>query len=379
MGNSYSQSFDLEFASEPNSPNELVPPAESRASVPSSSALLAGASVLTLFFVSQILQPFPELSGLQLAKIAAAVTAAIFLFSRKAVAGRVRVGDAVQLKYLLLILLLATVTILWAVWPTASWSYIVDVYAKNVLYAYLVVQAVKSDRDARVIAGTMILGSTALALALLVHFGPVVTYQTEPGRLGLGTYDPNDLALLYVVTIPFALFLMKAARPLTRVLLIASILIMLAAMFKGESRGGFLGLIAIGCLVFVRGSRQARKYTLITLMSGICLFLFAAPKTYWDRISTISDLESDYNFHLEGGRIPVWKDGLRMVVESPLIGVGIACFPYEQSRLSESHLDKAPHNSFLQVAAELGLIGFSLFVVIVISAILTARRIRRAV
>ncbi|MGH9823091.1 MAG: O-antigen ligase family protein [Blastocatellia bacterium] len=368
----YSQTYDLDFGS------GLESPARAKTAL-RISPLLAGASVLTLFFVSQILQPFPQLSGLQLAKLTAAATTVIFLVSRRGLIDRVKLSDAIQLKYLVLILLLAIVTIPWSVWPAASWGYIVDVYSKNVLYAYLLVQAVKTDADSRVIAGVMVIGSTALALAILTHFGPVVSYQSEPGRLGLGTYDPNDLALLFVVTVPFAFFLMKSARTRVRLLLVASILIMLAAMFKGESRGGFLGLLAIGTLMFLRAPRQARKYTLITLALGVALFVFAAPRTYWDRISTISNLEADYNLHVEGGRIPVWKEGLRMIAESPLTGVGIACFPFEQSRLSESRLDKAPHNSFLQAAAELGVIGLGLFLVIVISAIVISRRIRRAV
>lgn len=338
---------------------------------------LAGVAILTLFFVNQILELFPKLGGLQLAKLTAVATMLIFLFRRNSLVERVTLRDALQLRFIVLILLLAAVTIPLSSWPSASWVYIRDVYAKNVLYVYLLVQAVKDDRDSRIIAGALVLGSTALALAVAAHFGPLVTYQNEPGREGLvGSYDPNDLALLYVITLPFAFFLLKGARKIPRLLLIGSIVIMMAGMFKSQSRGGFIGLLVIGFFIFLRGSRQGRKYTLVMLGVAVALFAFAAPHDYWNRINTIYNLDADYNMNVQGGRILVWQNGLKMIAESPLTGIGIACFPIEHARLSESHLDKAPHNSFLQAGAELGILGLFLFLAIIISGIWVARKVR---
>jgi|SRR5215471_4110730 len=341
--------------------------------------MLAGICALTLFFTPQILQLFPGLEGFQIAKVTAIAVMLMFLTSRGSWSSRVRLGDAPQLKCIIALLVLGTLTIPLAEWPSASFHYITDVYIKNVIFVYLLAQGIRSDRDCRVVAGVLTLGSTLLVLAILTGIGPLAVAKTDPNRLSVGgTYDSNDLALLFVVTIPFAFFLLKPSRPLIRVFLMASIVLMLIGMLKTGSRGGFLGLLAIGFLIFWRGSRQARKYTLITVALGASLFAVAAPKYYWERIGTIFNYQEDYNINEQTGRLTIWKAGLGMIAERPLTGIGIACFNYAEGRINHSKLQQSPHNSFIQSAAELGLPGGFLFLAIIVCSVRMARRIRRA-
>src|SRR5215467_6962673 len=340
--------------------------------------MLLAICALTLFFTPQILQLVPGLEGFQIAKVTAAAAVLIFLLSRGLWSSRLPLSASPQLKFIIGMLALAAVTIPLAEWPSASLRYVTDVYIKNVIFVYLLYQAVRTDRDCRAIAGVLTLGSTLLVLAILIGFGPLAVAKTDPNRFSIGgTYDSNDLALLLVVTIPFAFFLIKPSRPLVRVFLILSIVLMLAGMLKTGSRGGFLGLLVIGALVFIRGSRQARKYTLITLALGASMFAFAAPASYWERIGTIYKYEDDYNVNEESGRFAIWKAGLKMIAERPFTGIGIACFNVAEGRINHSKLQQSPHNSFVQATAELGLPGGLLFVAIIVSSVRVARRARR--
>ena len=324
--------------------------------------LLVGVAALTLFFVPQTLQLFPALGGLQLAKLTAIGLVVYLLSSRELLMGRVRLRSAPQIGLLIGILALAIITVPTSIWPSQSIRYIVEAYAKNVAFVYLLLQAVRNDLAARTVAAVLAAGSCCLVLAILVHLGPLVTYKTEPGRIAVGSsYDPNDMALLFVIAIPFAFFMIDSSRRRVKLLLVTSIALMLAGVALTESRGGFLGLCVTAALMFVRGSRQARKITLLILGTGAVLFTFAAPTTFWDRISTIYNYEGDYNLSEEGGRIAVWKNGLHMIAANPLTGVGIACFPVEQAAISASRLQMAAHNSFIQIAAELGPGGLMLF------------------
>jgi O-antigen ligase len=341
--------------------------------------MLAGISALTLFFTPQILQLFPSLEGYQIAKVTSITVMLMFLISRGSWSSRVRLGQAPQLMCIIGLLVLATLTMPLAEWRSGSFHYITDVYIKNVIFVYLLAQAVRSDRDCRVVAGVLTLGSTLLVLAILTGVGPLAVAKTDPNRLSIGgTYDSNDLALLFVVTIPFAFFLLKPSRPLVRLFLMGSIVLMLIGMLKTGSRGGFLGLLAIGALIFLRGSRQARKYTLITIALGAALFAAAAPASYWERIGTIYNYQEDYNVNEETGRLTIWKAGLEMIAERPLTGIGIACFNYAEGRINHSKLQQSPHNSFIQVTAELGLPGGFLFLAIIFCSVRMARRVRRA-
>jgi putative inorganic carbon (HCO3(-)) transporter len=339
--------------------------------------LLIGASLLTLFFVPQALQLFPILEGLQIVKFTAIGVALLFLNSREEIINRIRLRDAPQAKLIVAMLVLAAATIPFAIWPYGSLRYTVDAFAKNVIFVYLLLQTVRSDRDLRIIAAVMVAGCGVLVLPMITHIGPVVTYKADPTRIAVGgTYDANDLALLFDVAIPFAFFSVKSSRPAVKAILIASMLLMLIGMVKTESRGGLLGLLVVLAIILLRSSGQARKYTLMALAAAAVFFMFAAPPAYWNRMDTIYHYQGDYNLNEAGGRIMVWKNGLKMISASPLIGVGIGCFPMEHEKLSEVHLQMAAHNAFLQAAAELGVFGLLLFVGIITVSLNTARRVR---
>lgn len=332
-------------------------------------------AALTIFFVTQGLELFPALAGLQIAKLTAAAAIVSLLISRRERAPVMRLPQFVSL---MLLLAFAVITIPISIWPSRSLSFIAEVYAKNVLFAYLLIQAARSDREARILAGALIAGCSALASAMLFKFGPLVTYKQDPTRISVGgRYDPNDTALLFVMTIPFAVFMFKSSRPFVKLCLIVAMALLFIGLIKTGSRGGFLGLLAVGALMLMRGSAQARKYVLLAVLLGASLFAFAAPSHYWDRVKTIFNYEEDYNLSDKGGRMKVWQAGLKIFAANPIAGVGIACFPIAHAKYSESKLEISPHNSLLQVATELGSIGLALFLIMVFSTIIWARRAGR--
>ncbi|HEY6331598.1 MAG TPA: O-antigen ligase family protein [Blastocatellia bacterium] len=340
--------------------------------------LLIGASLLVLFFVTQEIQLFTFLAGLQVVKLTGIAVAVLFLSSRKELLDRVRLRDAPQVTMIIGLLLLGVVTIPFAVWPAVSFQYALGVYAKNVVFVYLLLQIVRSDKDARTIVAVLSAGSAILVVPMLTHFGPWVTYKADPTRMAVGaTYDANDLALLFVVTIPFSYFALRGSRPFVKLMLLGSIALMLAGMVKTGSRGGFVALVAIGIFIFLASSGQARKYTLIAVVSGVALFAMAAPASYWERMDSIYHYENDYNLKEVGGRIMIWETGLTMIAQNPIIGVGIGCFPNEHAKLSSIHLQQAAHNAFIQVTSELGVGGFVLFSGIIIVSLRMAYRARK--
>jgi O-antigen ligase len=66
-----------------------------------------------------------------------------------------------------------------------------------------------------------------------------------------------------------------------------------------------------------------------------------------------------------------------MFAARPLTGVGIECFSLGHSLWGETRLQMSPHNSIIQIAAELGLGGLILFMMIVVTSLRAARDIRR--
>ncbi|HVF91185.1 MAG TPA: O-antigen ligase family protein [Blastocatellia bacterium] len=347
---------------------------------PRPSLLVIGVSILTLIFVTQILQLFPLIKNLSIAKFTVLLAALSFLSSRDQIVSRVRVMQVPQLKWMLMMLALAVATLPFSFWPSDSLSYILNIYSRNIVCLYLIAQAVRDDRSARAIGGALVFGCAAIVGAMLLNFGPLVTYEFEPGRISIGgSYDPNDLALLFIVALPYAFFMLKGSRPLVQVMLVSSIGLMLVGIVKTGSRGGFIGLLVVGGLILMRGSRRMRKYTLLAAVTGIVLFAVVAPASYWSRIGTIYNYEQDYNYTMKekNSRFGIWSTGLRIFAAHPLTGVGISCFGVAHMKYSDTGMDISPHNSFIQVATELGVIGLALFATIIFVSIRTARRVRR--
>ncbi|MBI3651735.1 MAG: O-antigen ligase family protein [Acidobacteria bacterium] len=375
MSSAYDATTDYELNGElPDSlDGESLPQAKEKLPV-----YVIGVAVLTLFFVTQLLQLVPSVQGIPFAKIVVGMVVLIFVFSPHLLANRLRLKELPQIQYILCILALALATVPLSVWPSDSFNFIFQGYAKNIVFVYLLAQGLKTDRSARAICGALVLGCALIVLALLSGFGPEVSLNVSEERINVaGTYDVNDLALLFIVALPFAFFMLKDSTRWQRLLLFFAIALMVIGIIKSASRGGFVGLVVISLLLLIRSSKQARKYALVAILGGAMLFAVAAPAAYWARITTIFSLEKDYNFTDQRGRQKVWENGLKMIAAHPLNGVGINCFMIAHADFSGTNINISPHNSFLQIAAELGLPGLLLFVLIIGSSLIAARRVRR--
>lgn len=184
------------------------------------------------------------------------------------------------------------------------------------------------------------------------------------GRVHISsTYDPNDMAFLFVVYLPIiATEALVGSSWIKIAAAAASVCSLIAIPFTG-SRGGILALTAIGLhSVFLI---KKRRWLLIPALAlGALIVGLTADETLWERFQTIQD-NTDYNLDAQGGRLAIWKEGLRLMFRYPLLGVGIEQFPVALGMLG-SGAWKAAHNSFIQIGTELGLIGLGTFCAIII-------------
>jgi O-antigen ligase len=81
-------------------------------------------------------------------------------------------------------------------------------------------------------------------------------------------------------------------------------------------------------------------------------------------------------------RIVAWKAGLKMIENHPVLGVGYFNFPEVYAAYSENTLwhgtAQLPHNIFIQVGTDAGLIGLGIFVMLIYRNLKGTRDIRRA-
>ncbi|MCC6181327.1 MAG: O-antigen ligase family protein [Bacteroidia bacterium] len=132
-----------------------------------------------------------------------------------------------------------------------------------------------------------------------------------------------------------------------------------------HSRSGFLSAIVIfglSGLFFLRSGVKTIIPIVLVFIASIIL-LFIMPDIH-ERIFGINSTI------VEGasGRFLLWKLGLDMWSESPLWGKGLTAFYYQYN--------DAVHNTYIQVLAETGLIGFGLFIMVIIVSLRASYKLK---
>jgi len=267
-----------------------------------------------------------------------------------------------------------------------SFHFLLWDYLPTLILVIALVASVRSERDLHWMAAVYFVGASIYSLFVFRTFRVDST-----GRLSdLVYYDANDLALALVATFPFALYFLRDGAPKwVRRVTLPLLLVMLVVFVRTGSRGGFLGLVTISlATLFGYGAIRTRS-RVITIVGGAALFTIFAGEGYWAKMRTILAPEKDYNMTSETGRINVWKNGLELIAQRPLLGFGARCYAMANGTISKLARDRAmrgggapweaAHNSYVEITAELGLPGLALFVAMLLTGILSMLRLRRLI
>ena len=95
--------------------------------------------------------------------------------------------------------------------------------------------------------------------------------------------------------------------------------------------------------LFLTGRMKLSVLLLVLCVSGGIFCMYQHPGSYWN------------NFISSSGRIPLWKDAIRLWMESPYIGHGLGKFALFQMY---KPVALSAHNEFIQCLFDLGLLGF---------------------
>jgi putative inorganic carbon (HCO3(-)) transporter len=247
--------------------------------------------------------------------------------------------------------------------------------APNVLAYFLGIVFFRSPARLRLVRGVL----AAVALFILLnallelpfsHAGGVsAPYVMVTGHSmnemefrirGLGMLqDPNTYGQFVLLVLPL-LFVPKsndglgvgwlAAVPIT--------LLFLLGVYLTGSRGAALG-VAVVCGLFLIRRLKVTGAVLTTVFGGLVLLGVNAYKT-----RTIS---------MQGGldRLAIWSDGLSYFKSSPVWGIGPRNFA--------TNFGSTAHNSYLLVAAELGLVGFFLWMSMLLVTLIQLGRLPKII
>ena len=160
--------------------------------------------------------------------------------------------------------------------------------------------------------------------------------------------DPNDFGQAMVVSLGM-LALFKRPRSMFRNLVVVGLpgAIILYGIYLTHSRGALLGL---GALMFFSIQRRLGTVRTALLIGGLALGAMALNFT-GGRAYTANEESA-------GGRIDAWSEGLKMLFSRPIFGVGYGQFT--------NHHSYTAHNSFVLCFAETGVVGYFLWLGIIV-------------
>ncbi len=229
----------------------------------------------------------------------------------------------------------------------------------------------------------------SIAYGFLMAKEGLIYLLTAGGHKVVGTGsvgDNNGLALAILMTIPYMLYSAKySAVRMARVAILSTAVLGVVTVIATFSRGGFVGLTALA-LMLLRGNKHKMR-TFLLLIACAATIYYLAPESWFERISTIQGAGEDSSFLT---RVVAWKINLLLALDHPFFGGGPFASMHAETWAryiveSSTFLFPTPivnwafvaHSIYFQVLGDMGFTGLALFLAILCSAFLIARRTRR--
>lgn len=242
--------------------------------------------------------------------------------------------------------------------------------------------------------GTTALAAVIVAASGLLAIDGIAEYlsmaETEPGfRIFGGWMNPNALASVLSLAFPLSIALAARNRSDERSSISLAVFIT-GAVFAGligaaiwltGSKGGLLcaciglAVLLVVLLISKRGSSVARvgAATLLAVLFSVAVVNAAKPKAAATSFRSIA-------FQTEaaqsaGFRKTLWVDTVSMIKARPIAGWGAGAFSAAFPKFSSTEGSKLTHQSYLQLAAESGVL--SLFALVALAVMWLAHLFKR--
>jgi O-antigen ligase len=242
-------------------------------------------------------------------------------------------------------------------------GYVRDVLLKPmglVVYAVLVGAAVAwSKKPERFVIPMLISVFVMAGMAIIFIVSSGVSLSALAGEYSrhflstLGLHA-NDLGRLYAVGFALLLFVWdRTSRMTLKTVLLAAMVTVVAALLLTFSRGAFFGFVVV-CVLYFALRRSLKTLILaITLLPPAIMFL---PGAFWYRFQT--GIDSGINEITAGRYDEIWMPLLPELLKTPPWGNGLGSIMWARAmRFEEMFTVAHPHNAYMQVYMDLGIIG----------------------
>ena len=339
----------------------------------------AGLYLFTLLLYIRPNELFPEVLGtFPLSRIVAVVAVLAYLGAKPG-SGEPLTIVPLELKLLSVIALLGILFAPLAAAPSDSFDMLVDMFIKVIIIFVLMINVVTTrDRLRSMMNLVVVCGTIFACLAIKSYLAGDFTLieKKDVGVVGLrimgavgGFFgNPNDLATSLDLLLPLAVALALTNRGIKRAIYFACAGVLVAGVIVTFSRGGFLGLAALGAVLLWKAGRQNRVMTSLAFAAMFGVFVLMMPGGYAGRITSMFNVGEDPTGSSQARR-DLLDRAVNVAAHHPIIGIGMGNF-----HIYSIH-EQVAHNSYLEIAAELGLAGLVAYLLLIFAPLRSLRRI----
>lgn len=203
------------------------------------------------------------------------------------------------------------------------------------------------------------------------------------------TFNDNNLsAFATLVTIPMCIYLIAQYKhsKILQLGLVGLVCSSVIFVLGSDSRGGLLGLLALGGFYFFK-SKHKLLMTSVAFVLGV--FALSLMDDQWfERMNTIKEADQDESFQ---GRLIAWKLSILLAIQSPIWGAGFDSVAVRSvwtgvlqywdlvSFIPSNFPEKGhvAHSIYFQVLGDIGFVGFFLFFGIIATCYFRFKRYSR--
>lgn len=202
--------------------------------------------------------------------------------------------------------------------------------------------------------------------------------STELIRVSGMGYGPNEFAIGLLPFMGIAFYNIFAEKKvilkITSLLITVFITIVLVLTF---SRGGILGFFAMLLIATIKSKKKIRA--ILSLLVVIVMLINFMPAHMWERYRKTQIAQGatgDEAIDSATRRFFLAKAAWQMFLVNPIFGVGPGNYYYD-CRIYQPLVAGRAHNMYLEIMAELGIIGIILFLGILYYTFKTLKKIRK--
>lgn len=227
---------------------------------------------------------------------------------------------------------------------------------------YILNRLVTDEKNIRNIMLSFVAGC-CIPICIMIYF----TMQGVTGELNRMTafeQDQNELSVMLSIAASFVFILLKQNYPkIVNIFLVVFLCVCLVAILLTGSRTGLIIFLAVSMFGLVSFGKKGILWAVLSIIFITPLILPFIPESNIERLLETQEQVSEGDFT---GRGYVWERGLTAFhSQNPirmLLGVGYDQFQFLYNQNYGTFT--APHNTYLSVYVELGIIGFLIFLYI---------------